>query len=66
MLLIQVTASSTKRTTFVTSVYNFLESYGFDGFDLDWEYPNDKVIKINLIEKLSYLIAFDELNRQIS
>ncbi|XP_032522084.2 chitinase-like protein 3 [Danaus plexippus] len=33
-------ANPTLRRNFVTSALNFVKSYGFDGLDVDWEYPN--------------------------
>uniref|UniRef100_A0A1B0DM51 Uncharacterized protein n=3 Tax=Phlebotomus papatasi TaxID=29031 RepID=A0A1B0DM51_PHLPP len=34
-----VANSPNLRSKMVSSVVNFCKKYGFDGFDLDWEYP---------------------------
>ncbi|CAG9770896.1 unnamed protein product [Ceutorhynchus assimilis] len=34
-----VAASPTLRATFVKSVLKYIKAHGFNGFDLDWEYP---------------------------
>ncbi|KAJ6018170.1 class V chitinase [Penicillium sp. IBT 35674x] len=32
-------SSSANRRKFIAALHNFMESYGFDGVDIDWEYP---------------------------
>ncbi|CAH1980289.1 unnamed protein product [Acanthoscelides obtectus] len=60
-----VAASPSLRNTFVQSALKFVLDQGFDGFDLDWEYParrggspTDKVNYVTLIKELKS--AFEE------
>jgi chitinase len=37
-----IVTNPTIRQTFVTSLYDFVKLYGFNGLDLDWEYPGQR------------------------
>ncbi|KAF2880907.1 hypothetical protein ILUMI_25265 [Ignelater luminosus] len=38
----QVVSNAHTRTAFVNNALNFVKTHGFDGFDLDWEYPGQR------------------------
>ena len=51
----KLVSSNTNIQNFVRSVLKFLPKYGFDGLDLNWEFPStpsDKVGFVNLTEAL--------------
>lgn len=53
-----MTADSTSRNNFVNNVVSFCKTHGYDGVDLDWEYPgtngktNDKANLVKLVTEL--------------
>lgn len=51
----KLVSSSNNIANFVTSVIAFLQKYGFDGLDIDWEYPSTPADKAGLSQLLKAL-----------
>ncbi|KAG5669845.1 hypothetical protein PVAND_000136 [Polypedilum vanderplanki] len=51
-LFTRIASNPGLRSRFASSVLDLLQKFDFDGFDLDWEYPNDKVIFIEMLKEL--------------
>ncbi|XP_026674562.1 probable chitinase 2 [Ceratina calcarata] len=60
----QVAANPQLRARFAQNVVNFLRTYNFDGFDVDWEYPNQR--GGNPSDKWNFILLLKELKQAFS
>jgi len=51
----KLVASSANIATFVDSVMIFLQTYKFDGLDVDWEYPSTPADKVGFVKLMQAL-----------
>ncbi|KAH7882390.1 glycoside hydrolase family 18 protein [Phlebopus sp. FC_14] len=61
--------SAQNRSTFATAVLQVVNSYGFDGVDFDWEYPNKQGVGCNTInsnDTANFLEFITEMRQQAS
>lgn len=57
-----VVANPAIRAKFVQNVVKFVQQYKFDGFDVDWEYPNQRGGKSE--DKKNYISLLEELRAE--
>jgi chitinase len=52
-----MSSTSANRAKFISSLIPYIRKWGFDGFDVDWEYPSNEVEKANYVLLLKDLKA---------
>ncbi|MFZ4774472.1 MAG: glycosyl hydrolase family 18 protein [Terrimicrobiaceae bacterium] len=64
-----VALTTASRQKFATSAVAFMKKYGFDGIDIDWEYPVGGGLPENTVrpqDKQNYTFLLQELRRQLN
>ena len=56
MIFFQTFRDPSKIAVFVQSAVNFVRTHGFDGLDLDWEYPNQRGGEPHDVDNFSSLL----------
>ncbi|KAG4071657.1 hypothetical protein HA402_011811 [Bradysia odoriphaga] len=60
-----VARDSLKRQKFASQVLQFCLDYGFDGFDVDWEYPGQRGGEV-LLDKDNFVLLLKDLHNKLS
>ncbi len=63
-----VALTEESRRRFATSCVDFMVRYGFDGIDVDWEYPVGGGLEGNVVrpeDRRNYTLLLEELRRQL-
>lgn len=63
-----VALSDSSRTVFADSVIAFIKQYGFDGVDIDWEYPVSGGLSTNVTrtaDKTNYTLLLQKLREKL-
>lgn len=58
------TSTADRRTKVATLMVNFVKRYGFDGIDIDWEYPGFKEHAGTPDDKVNFVLFLKELSQQ--
>jgi len=62
---VPVAADATKRTRFAEQCVSLIKDYGFDGIDLDWEYPTKTRHSGTPADKANFVLLLKELRSKL-